>query len=47
MQEWVSIYETCECDIEAPDIHKFPTFEGLSMDLWDKGVTIIVNKNSF
>ena len=23
MQEWVSIYEICECDIRAPDIHKF------------------------
>ena len=23
MQEWVSIYETCECDIRAPDIYRF------------------------
>ena len=23
MQEWISIYETCECDIGAPDIHRF------------------------
>ena len=30
MQEWVSIYETCECDIEAPDIHRFLQVDGLS-----------------
>ena len=23
MQEWVSIYETKECDIGTPDIHRF------------------------
>ena len=23
MQEWVSIHEICECDIGAPDIHRF------------------------
>ena len=25
------IYETCECDIETPDIHRFPRVDGLSM----------------
>ena len=29
MQEWVSIYETYECDIGAPDIHRFPRVDGL------------------
>ena len=29
-QKWVSIYETCECDIRAPDIHRFLQVEGLS-----------------
>ena len=24
MQKWVSMYETCECDIGAPNIHRFP-----------------------
>ena len=31
MQEWISIYETCEYDIEAPDIHMFPQVDGLLM----------------
>ena len=30
MQEWVSIYEACECDIGAPDVHRFPRVDGLS-----------------
>ena len=30
MQKWVSIYETCECDIGAPDIYRFPRVDGLS-----------------
>ena len=30
MQEWVSIYETNECDIGTPDIHRFPQVDGLS-----------------
>ena len=30
MQEWVSIYETDECDIGAPDIHRFSWVDGLS-----------------
>ena len=30
MQEWVSIYETYECDIEPPDIHRFPRVDELS-----------------
>ena len=30
MYEWVSIYETCECDIGAPDIHRYPRVDGLS-----------------
>ena len=30
IQEWVSIYETCECDIGAPDIHRFPRIDMLS-----------------
>ena len=30
MQKWVSIYETCECDIGAPDIHMFSQVDGLS-----------------
>ena len=29
MHEWVSIYEICECDIRAPDIHRFPQVDGL------------------
>ena len=29
-QKWVSIYEACECDIGAPDIHRFPRVDGLS-----------------
>ena len=29
IQEEVSIYETCERDIGAPDIHKFPRVDGL------------------
>ena len=31
MQEWVSIYETNECDIGTPDIYRFPQVDGLSM----------------
>ena len=30
IQDEVSIYDTCECDIEAPDIHRFPKVDGLS-----------------
>ena len=30
MQEWVSIYETNECDIGTPYIHKFSQVDGLS-----------------
>ena len=30
IRKWVSIYETCECDIRAPDIHRFPQVDGLS-----------------
>ena len=30
IQELISIYETYECDIGAPDIHKFPRVDGLS-----------------
>ena len=32
IQKWVSIYETCECDIEAPDIHRFPRVDGSQWD---------------
>ena len=32
MQEWVSIYETNECDIGTPDIHRFPQVDGLSTE---------------
>ena len=31
MQEWVSIYETNECDIGTPDIHRFLQVNGSSM----------------
>ena len=30
IQKWVSIYETCDYDIRAPDIHRFPQVDGLS-----------------
>ena len=30
MQEWVSIYETRECEIGGPDCHRFPRVDGLS-----------------
>ena len=30
MQEWVSVYETNECDIGTPDIQRFPQVDGLS-----------------
>ena len=30
IQDYVSLYETRECDIEAPDIHRFPRVDGLS-----------------
>ena len=30
MQEWVSIYETNECDIRTPDIYRFMQVEELS-----------------
>ena len=30
IQEKVSIYETCERDIGAPDIHRFLRVDGLS-----------------
>ena len=29
MQEWVSIYETNECDIGTPDIYRLPHVDGL------------------
>ena len=31
MQEWVSIYETNECDIRTSDIYPFLQVDGLSM----------------
>ena len=31
MKKWVLIYETCECEIEAPDIHRFSRIGRLSM----------------
>ena len=31
MQEWVSIYETYECDIGAPDINRFLRVDRLSI----------------
>ena len=37
MQEWVSIYETNECDIGILDIHKFPQVNGLSTGPPGKG----------
>ena len=30
MQEWVSIYETNECDIGALDVHRFSQVDRLS-----------------
>ena len=30
MQEWVSIYEINECNIETLDIHRFPQIDKLS-----------------
>ena len=39
MQEWVSIYETNECDIGTPDIHRFQQVDGLSTGPRDRGVT--------
>ena len=30
MQEWVSIYETNECDIGTSDIHRFSQVDRLS-----------------
>ena len=36
MQEWVSIYETNESDIETPDIHRLT---GCQQDPRDRGVT--------
>ena len=36
MQEWVSIYETNECDIGTPDIHRLTSCQ---WDPWDRGVT--------
>ena len=41
-QKWVLIYETCECDIGAPDIHRFLWIEGLSTGPRDRGVTKII-----
>ena len=26
------MYETCECDIGATDVHRFPRVDGLSME---------------
>ena len=43
IQKWVSIYETCECDIGAPDIYRFLRVDGLSMGPRDKGVTKFTN----
>ena len=37
IQKWVSIYETCESDIGAPDIHELT---GCQRDPRDRGVTI-------
>ena len=48
MQECVSIYETCdcaigcECDIGAPDIHRFPRVDGLSTGPPGLGVSHIM-----
>ena len=39
MQEWVSIYETCECDTGEPDIHRFSLIDGLSTGPPGWGVT--------
>ena len=36
IQKWVSIYETCECDIRAPDIHRFPRVDGVVN--WTPGI---------
>ena len=46
IQKLVSIYETCECDIGAPDIHRFPRVDGLSTGPWDMGV-ILKNLKTF
>ena len=40
IQEEVSIYETCERDIGAPGIHRFPRVDGGQREPRDRGVTI-------
>ena len=47
MQEWVSVYETCEYDIGAPDIHRFLRVDRLSTKPRDKGVTINITMIRF
>ena len=42
IHKWVSIYETCECDIEATVIHRFPWVDGCQRDPRDKGVIVIL-----
>ena len=44
MQEWVSTYETCECDIGAPDVHRFPRVDGLSTGPPGLGVSQLKKK---
>ena len=39
MQEWVSIYETNECDIGTPDITGFRRLMCCQRDPLDRGVT--------
>ena len=39
MQEWVSIYETNECDIRTLDIHMFRRLTSCQWDPWDRGIT--------
>ena len=44
IQKWVSIYETCECDIGVPNIYKFLQVDEVvngTPENW--GVTIILN----
>ena len=38
----VSLYKTCECDIEAPDIHRFLRVDGLSTGLSGIGASHII-----
>ena len=39
MQEWVSVYETNECDVGTTDIHRFLQVDGLSTEPRDRGAT--------